>query len=228
MTVEQALKEAPEDGQFNVLRANYLILTNEFRKAQDQIEALTEEQRGLPLVKGLQAKVWITQGKFKQAIPGLEGLYNLQPSPYNVAFLFATYRKVGQEKQAFDFIQSHVEKYPKDSISRNLLAESAITYNLSLAKEHYLILLSVTPDSLSLLNNLSWVEYQLTNYIEADKFAKRALELDPIHPQVLDTAGLIQLKLGNKEQAIELLKKANLLSPDDTEIAKHYQEAIAQ
>jgi len=227
-TVEQVLAKTPDDGQFNILHANYLILTKKFNKAQEQIDKLTSEQKELPLVKGLQGKIWLTEGKFEQALPGLEVLYVLLPNPYNTALLFATHRKLGQEQLAFDFIQKHVETYPEDSTSRNVLAESAIDYNNAIAKKHYLVLLKSAPDSLSILNNLAWVEYQLGAYQSADKYIKRAMEFNGNHPQLLDTAGLIQLKLGNKEQAIKLLNKAKLLAPNDDDIAKHYNDAITQ
>jgi putative PEP-CTERM system TPR-repeat lipoprotein len=228
LTVEQLLLKVPDDGQFKVLRANYLILTKKFSEAQKQIDDLTVEQKQLPLVKGLQGQIWLTESKFEQAITGLEGLYSLLPNPYNTAMLFATHKKLGQEQIAFDFIIKHVESYPEDTISRTLLAEHAITFNLELAKKHFLVLLKSSPDSLSILNNLAWSDYKLGNYVEANRLIEQALELDSPHPQVLDTAGLIQIKLGNKSKAIELLNRAKLLAPNDTEIANHYREAVAQ
>jgi len=110
----------------------------------------------------------------------------------------------------------------------NLLAESAINFDKQLAKKYYLEIINKTPNNVSVLNNLAWVEYQLANYKEADTFAARALKLDPTHPQILDTAGLIKLKLNDKKQGIKLLKQAVLLAPKDQEIAKHYQDAVAQ
>jgi Flp pilus assembly protein TadD len=88
--------------------------------------------------------------------------------------------------------------------------------------------LKSSPDSLSILNNLAWSDYKLGNYVEANRLIEQALVLDSPHPQVLDTAGLIQIKLGNKGKAIELLNRAKLLAPNDIEIANHYREAVAQ
>ena len=227
-TVDKALLNAPDDGQFNVLRANYLILLGEYRKAQVQINTLTDEQKLFPLVRGLQSKIWLSEENFTRAIPGLLALYEISPNSYNVAILFATHIKLGQEKLAFDFIQKHVESFPEDNISRNLLAESAITYNQALAKIHYLVLLKSAPENLSILNNLAWLEYLLANYEEAFKYINKAMNLKANHPQILDTAGLIELKLGNKSKAIALLKKAKLLSPNDETIAENYQKAMAQ
>jgi Flp pilus assembly protein TadD len=59
-------------------------------------------------------------------------------------------------------------------------------------------------------------------------YIKKAMEINAIQPQVLDTAASIQLKLGNKTKALELLEKAKSLAPNDDEIAKHYEETIAQ
>lgn len=224
-SVEQVLLRSPKDDQFTVLLANYLILTKQFEKAQAQLDALTKEQKDLVLVKGLQGQIWLSEGKFKQALHSLEGLYKLHPSPFNTALLFTTYRKVEQDKVAFDFIQKHVELFPKDNASRNLLAESAIVVDQALAKKHYLILLELIPNNLFILNNLAWVEYLLEDYKSAEQYINTAMVIDDANPQILDTAGLIQLKLGNKAVALELLNKARLLAPYDKGIAQHYNDA---
>lgn len=224
-TVKQVLVKAPKDGQFNLLRIHYLVLSKQFSEAQVQIDRLTDEQRELPLTKGLQGQIWLTEGKISQAVPGLEALYEIVHSPYNAALLFSTYIELGRKKAAFDFLKNHVETFPTDNITRNLLAENSVNSEPALAKKHFLILLKLAPDNISILNNLAWIEYQQGNYQSADKFIKSAIELDTEHPQILDTAGLIQLKLGNKNKAVELLTKAKDLAPNDKQIALHYKEA---
>ena len=227
ISAEQALSKAPNDSQFSVLRANYLILDKQFFKAQKQINELTDEQRTQPLVKGLQGKIWLTEGQFEKALPAIKELYSLQPNSYNTALVFATYKELKKSQAAFNFIIKHVETFPEDSASRNLLAESAISYDLVLAKKHYLFLLKSQPASLAKLNNLAWIDYQLKNYKSAMNFAEQALALNDAHPQVLDTAALIHVKLGNKKAALELLKKAKQLAPHDAEIAKHYTDTLS-
>ena len=225
LTIEEALRIAPNDEQFKTLRVNYLVLTNDFSEAQNQLDKLSLEYKALSIVKGLQGKIHLVEGKYEQAEPGIMELYTLIPSPYNTSILFATYRKLGLEKRAFSFLQEHVENYEDDYTSRNLLAENAISYDLSLSQKHYRYLLTITPNSISKLNNLAWVEYLLENYVEAESIVNRALKLDGNHPKVLDTAGLIQLKLGNKKKSLELLNKAKSIAPNDKDILKHYQEA---
>ncbi|MBA6358011.1 MULTISPECIES: XrtA/PEP-CTERM system TPR-repeat protein PrsT [unclassified Colwellia] len=227
-TVEKVLETFPKDGQFNILRASYLILTEQFNIAQIQIDSLTEEQIKLPFVRGLQGKIWFTEGKYQQALPGIEALYELLPSSYNASLLFSLHKKLKQEKSAFEFMKEHVASYPNDLINKNLLAEIAINFDLLLSKEYYLVLLEQSPDDLLILNNLAWVEYKLGYFEPADIYAMRALDLNKNHPQLFDTAALIKLALGQKAIAIELLTKAKQLAPNDTEILKHLEDATAQ
>jgi putative PEP-CTERM system TPR-repeat lipoprotein len=225
-TTNSALKLSPEDLDFKLLRAHFLILTRDFIQAQVLLNNLTDIEQQLPLAEGLQAKIWLTEGKFKKAVPGLESLYAQMPNSYNAALVFATLKKVEQDKSAFNFIKKHVEQFPDDYMISNLLAENAVNLDINLAKKEYTKLLNRSPDDLSILNNLAWVEYELGNYPSANKLADRALVINSSHPQVLDTAALIKLKLGDKNKAIELFKEAISLAPDDKEIAKHYQDAI--
>ena len=223
-TVNTVLDAFPKDEQFKVLRGYYLIRNKQFDDAQIQIDSLSKNLKELPLIQGLQGQIWLKEEKYTQALPGLKTLYETLPTPYNTALVFVTLKELKQNKKALDFIVQHVESKPNDSIARRLLAENAAAVDINLAKKHYLILLESSPNDLLILNNLAWIEYELTNYQVADQLSKRALKLNDKHPQVLDTAGLIKLKLGNKTEAIELLRKASELAPEDKAIAKHYQE----
>jgi putative PEP-CTERM system TPR-repeat lipoprotein len=225
-TVELVLDLAPKDEQFNVLRGYYLIRTKQFHRAQIQINSLPNNLKNTAFVQGLQGQIWLTEGKYAQALLGLKTLYKKLPTPYNTALLFATLIELKQNKNAFDFLVKHVTANPNDFITRALLAEKAVTFDQNLAKKHYLILLKNDPNDLSVLNNLAWVEYKLTNYNDADKLSIRALKLNNNNPHVLDTAGLIKLQLGDKAEAISLLKKAHQLAPADKLIEQHYKDAV--
>ena len=52
-----------------------------------------------------------------------------------------------------------------------------------------------------------------------------AAALSPSSPEILDTYGWILLGQGQTEQAVDVLKKAAQLAPDNTEIKAHLQEA---
>lgn len=225
-TVDSVLSFMPKDAQFNTLRCYYLIRNKQFNIAQTQIDNLDKDVKASYLVQGLQGQIWLTEGKYSQALTGLRGLHAKIPTAYNTSLVFVTLKGLKKEKDAFDFLARHVESKPNDFISRALLAENAVAYDKNLAKKHYLVLVGNKPNDLSVLNNLAWIEYELSNYRAADELSTRALKINNDNPQVLDTAGLIKLKLGNKTEAAALLKKANQLAPDDKVIAQHYKEVM--
>jgi len=225
-TINSALKLSLENIDFKLLKVHFLILSRDFSQAQSLLDDLNSSQQELPLAKGLQAKIWLTEGMFKKAMPGLENLYEQMPNSYNAALVFATLKKIEQEKSAFDFIKKHVKKFPDDYMISNLLAETAVKFDKALAKTEFTKLLSRSPNDLTILNNLAWVEYELGNLSSANKLVDRALAINSGHPKVLDTAALVKLKLGNKDEAIALLKEAVRIAPGDSEIEKHYKNAI--
>jgi tetratricopeptide (TPR) repeat protein len=223
-TISSALLQSPKDTQFNVLLAYFQILNQQYSNAQIQLNTLTKEQMELPLIQGLQAQIFLTKKKYREALPGLTTLYTVQASPRNAALVFATMLKLEQSKEAIDFMKTHIENNMGDRINRNTYAEYSININLEEAKKHYYVLLAEQPDAIVYLNNLAFVEYKLKNYEKANKLASHAMAIDKRQPQVLDTLALIKEKLGEKEVAIKLLKEAMLLAPNDMSIANHYKE----
>jgi putative PEP-CTERM system TPR-repeat lipoprotein len=225
-SVESILINNPEDEQFKILLPYYQVLNKQFKQAQNQLNNFTEETKGSPFIKGLQGQILLSEGKNKEAVPLLKSRYQAYPTSKNATFVFLTLLKEQENQSAFEFMDKHLDSHPQDIKSRNLLADLASTVDQELAKKHYLILLDKYPNDVLLLNNAAWMEYMLSNYKSADGFAARALKISNDNSQVLDTAGLIKLKLGNKDEAISLLKRASELSPEDKVIEQHYQEAI--
>ena len=56
--------------------------------------------------------------------------------------------------------------------------------------------------------------------------AKKALSIKPKSPKVLDTLGWAYYKKKAFDKAVEYLKKALILLPDNTEIQSHLNKAI--
>ena len=60
---------------------------------------------------------------------------------------------------------------------------------------------------------------------EARDLIKRALELSPGDPFITDSLGWVEFRLGNREEALRLLRQAHGARPD-TEIAAHLGEVL--
>jgi len=94
------------------------------------------------------------------------------------------------------------------------------------ALEAYEKLLKVYPNNVMALNNLGWIYFEKNND-NALPMLKRAYELAPESPAVLDSYGWVLVKKGRVEEGLVHLKKANQIDPSIQEIANHLKEAEA-
>lgn len=82
------------------------------------------------------------------------------------------------------------------------------------------------PDNAHALNALGYtLADRTTRYKEAMGYIKRALELQPDEPAIVDSMGWINYRMGNYDEALKYLRRAvGMLQ--DPEIAAHYGEVL--
>ncbi len=86
-------------------------------------------------------------------------------------------------------------------------------------------MLTLTPDSAQLNNNLGFALAAQGNTQQAIELYQRALQLEPNYPVALTNLGCVYTETGNPEKAVELHKKAIALNP--TLALAHYNLASA-
>jgi tetratricopeptide (TPR) repeat protein len=87
-------------------------------------------------------------------------------------------------------------------------------------------ILKTEPDNAHALNALGFtLADQTDRYEEAYDYLKRAIEINPDDPAIIDSWGWIHYRLGNYDKAIALLRTA-LSRFDDAEIASHLGEVL--
>jgi tetratricopeptide (TPR) repeat protein len=88
------------------------------------------------------------------------------------------------------------------------------------------IILKTEPDNAHALNALGFtLADQTDRYQEAYDYLKRAIEIMPEDPAIIDSLGWVYYRMGNYEEAIRLLRTA-LSHFDDAEIAAHLGEVL--
>ncbi len=113
---------------------------------------------------------------------------------------------------------------PRLRYARALLAEKM--GNLRLAEADLKSIVSLHPDDAMALNALGYILVEHTDrYTEAQSYIRRALELKPNAPAILDSMGWVQYRLGNYSHALVYLRQAYAEAPDP-EIAAHLVEAL--
>jgi putative PEP-CTERM system TPR-repeat lipoprotein len=225
-TVKKAIRQLPDDFYIQALLAHFYVEDKNFNRAEIELEKFSKSERKQPFIQGVWGKILLSKGLYSQALPALTELYNSNKTPKNTTLVVLAHRGMNNDKFAIDFLKQHLARNSSDNLSKMSLAELAITYDKELSLQLYTDLVLLFPKNGNVLNNLAWVEYKLGMYKKSNAHIEQALEVFPNHPKVLDTAGLIKLKLGKTEKAIELLKLANVLSPDDKAILQHLNNAL--
>ncbi len=130
-------------------------------------------------------------------------------------------------RQAYDLYTSALKKTPKDPellYSRSLVAERLDMIDQVVKDLGYVI--ESDPKNAAALNALGYtLADRTTDLPKALEYITRAYELEPDDPAIIDSLGWVQFRLGNIEQAAELLKKAMDMI-EDGEVAAHYGEVL--
>ena len=133
----------------------------------------------------------------------------------------------GLKQDALQLLTSALSEAPNDVdllYTRAMLAEQVD--NLAMLEDDLRTIIRINPDHAEALNALGYTLADRTDRLdEAMPLVKRALELSPDNPAVIDSLGWIYFRMGDYEQARPLLARAYSLM-NDHEIAAHYGEVL--
>lgn len=137
-------------------------------------------------------------------------LYQLNQQPGKAA---ASAKAVveGLQKTAYQ------EDDKENNISHYAGLELAYAYlktkQYDLALKHALADYKRRPQNIDVNQALAWVNYKMKAYTEANKYMQVALRTHSQNPVLLYQAGLIQIKLGQKERGLALMHQALAINP---------------
>lgn len=177
----------------------YLALGEHFGYVRDYGKAITTFQNGLKIAP-----------KHTQLLKAL-----------SIAYI-----RVDDYDHAIQNALALVETAP-DNLSNQILLASFYddSGNFKAAEERYRSILDKDSKSLLSLNNLAMVLANEGKNQEAVKIAKRALELAPDNPHIMDTYGWTLIKAGKPKDAILILQSALSLSRNNPTILYHLAAA---
>ena len=90
-------------------------------------------------------------------------------------------------------------------------------------------LITVQPENIVALNNLSWLYMDQGELVQALKYSKKAYELNSEIPNVVDTYAQALLKSDKKSEALVKAKEAYKLSNgEDIDIALNFAETLLE
>jgi putative PEP-CTERM system TPR-repeat lipoprotein len=223
--INRGLKAIPDDLRLALLQIHFNIQINDLDEAQLLLDNLHSKVQKLPSVQGLQGKVWANKKLYGIALPKLLVSYENNSITKNAGLVYIVYNNLDMEDEAILFLQNHIENNPSDYILRHVLADKLSNTDERLAYQHYNAIYDQNKMNHVALNNMAWLDYKNGRYEKAKNIIEKALELSPNNPNILDTAGIILLALGDKSSALIHLEKALLFAPDDATIQEHLKDA---
>lgn len=223
----RALVLAPDRVDINVVQAELLL-------AQDNPDAALaialEIQDAYPYsTEGyiLAGEVLMSQQQPQAAIAAYESAVARSAARGPTIKLQAAHRFLGDTAKADIILRDWLSTHAEDVPIRIMLATSMMQAgDLDQAERAYLQALKYQPDNAILHNNLAWL-YSRTGDSRAQDHAKRALQLLPDNPNVLDTYGWILAQGESPHQGLSLLQKAIERSPGDPLIRYHLAGTLA-
>ena len=136
-------------------------------------------------------------------------------------------RKHATHDKVVELFDAALIKHPNDIdlLYARALSASAIG-RLDVLERDIGFILKQEPNHADALNALGYtLADQTDRYQEALDYIKKALELKPDSPAILDSMGWVQYRLGNNKEALEYLRRAFELVQDG-EVAAHLGELL--
>ena len=225
LTAKSGLIHNPKSVRLRLVEANLLAASNLAMQAQASLDLLPNNAKELPFFKRIQGHIHALNDEYEKALPLLQQGYSAAPVLRNAKLVFVTYKALNKTPEAFQFLETHINNNPSDTNARLLISNEYIGFEPSKAIPHYKAILRTNEEDITSLNNLAYLLHQEGSLDLADEYAERAVKLAPEDPNILDTAGSIKIALGEKAQALTLLKKATALAPANLEFKEHLEKA---
>ncbi|NNE62835.1 MAG: tetratricopeptide repeat protein [Gammaproteobacteria bacterium] len=170
-------------------------------------------------------------GRFEEANDYLKSMLKGSQSHASLVRIYMAQgdlmRSVERYDEAIEVYNTALEVVPGNN---DLLYARALTAEnidrLDILEADLRAILKTEPDNAHALNALGFTLADRTErYEEAYELIKRALDIMPEDPAIIDSFGWVNYRLGNYDEAIRLLRRA-LSRYEDAEIAAHLGEVL--
>ena len=200
----------------------------DFKAAEGWLARIEDPQRALE-VQSRRASILARQGQVAQARELIRGLPERRSDDARAKVLAeaSLLREVKQWAEAFEVLEGGAKRFSDDT---DLIYEQAmVAEKLDRLDDMERLLrrvIELKPESAHAHNALGYsLADRKLRLPEARQLVQRALELAPGDPFITDSLGWIEFRLGNREEAVRLLRQAYAARPD-TEIGAHLGEVL--
>lgn len=228
-TLIRAQKKAPEDDGVVRDLVNVYLQGGKVEQALGVAKDLQARRPQDAAGHALEGDVRAFAKKWPEAERAYRAALKADPRSSEVAVkTYGVIAVTGRRKESAEFAADWMARHPTDVPMRMLVAEAALgAKDYPVAVQQYEALLRSDTNNAQALNNLAWALGELKDP-RAISMAVRAAELAPNSPSVLDTLGMLHLKIGDPTKGLEVLERVRQLDPQRMDLRMHYAMALLQ
>ncbi len=224
--VNRALSQHPQIPMFKIIKANILIELKKYNEAKNAILILNDEQEQHPKAQTALANIAFYTEDYADAVARYATLYQSAPTNKVVHKYSQSLYNLGRIDDAVALLTQHTNTHKNDLTSVGMLGSFLIKHDTPKAVQVLSNLNFRVPKNVFILNNLAYSYYLLEKTVDAENYAKQALDVDPSNEKVLDTLGMIKFKQDDLTSAIAFLEIAYSTAPFDVPIVLNYAEVL--
>jgi putative PEP-CTERM system TPR-repeat lipoprotein len=225
-SLKKAMNAEPDSVE---AKANAIMLHLKAGRTQEALDIARGIQKQRPkdaLGYAFEGDIHAQTRNWKDAVKAYRAALDRTPSTQVAMKLHVAHVESGSKPAADQFASKWLADHAADRAFRAHIAQFAIAQrDYKTAAQHYRTLLEAKPDDAMVLNNLAYVESKLKDP-KAVEHARKAHQLAPKHPGIMDTLGLILLEQGDTAGALDLLRKASAMAPGAPGIRLNLAKAL--
>ena len=207
-TLDSILVLEPENVKAKLAKARYALAAGDLQEARRTLSALGEV--AFTEANGLLSWVVIAQrdGDHAQEAVYARKLFELEPSTMHAVMFSRALRRAEVPSQARDVLKDWVSTRNDDVVARAELSDYYLEAgDVPSSVSELRQILSTDPENVNALNNLGW-HLRTDSPVEALEFARRAHQLAPDSPPVLDTLAMAYAANQDFANALRFIQKA--------------------
>lgn len=224
----RSLELAPNYLPARIGELKLLTLSGDLPRAGDAAKRLDVQFGPTREVLGVTGWHALVTGDFRLAEEKLRAAFRLAPDSELVTLIARALWGQDKRDETFAFLNEWLSAHPGDVPALLYLAGAHLTLKQDdKAVATYRRVLEQQPNHIPSINNVAWLTRK-DNPDEALKLVRRAHELAPDDPFVLDTLGMLHLERKDLVQASWFVRQAVERNPSDPQLRLHLSQILIE
>lgn len=215
-SLRKALEIKPDMVEVQTMLVSLAVHNKNFSEAVKIAKTVQQQRPKAPIGFSMEGDAAAAQSNWNGALAAYRTGLKQSPDAEQLATkIHSVLMASRQAPEAERFAAGWIKDHPKDSAFLLYLGASALTRkDLATAEKSFAAVLQLDPNHPIALNNLAWVQGQLSKP-GALAYAEKAVGLAPQQPAFMDTLAMLLAQKNELTRALELQSKVVELAPEN-------------